>query len=71
MENNTLNFKTTINCGSCIKAVTPFLNKVEGLEKWDVDTENPDKILQVQGDGDIESAVIAAVSQAGFDIKKT
>jgi len=43
----TLKFKTNINCGGCIKAVTPHLDKAEGVKSWSVDTVNPDKILTV------------------------
>ncbi len=33
-ETNTLKFKTNINCGGCIKAVTPHLDKAEGVKSW-------------------------------------
>ncbi len=66
MENNVLTFKTSINCGSCIKAVTPFLESVSGIEQWKVDTNNPDKILTVQSTGATEEDVLSAVQKAGF-----
>ncbi|GAB3203168.1 copper chaperone [Pontibacter aydingkolensis] len=59
-------FKTTINCGSCIKAVTPHLNKLEGVEEWNVDTNNPDKILEVKSDTLNEQEIKTAVEKAGF-----
>ncbi|WP_299820526.1 heavy-metal-associated domain-containing protein [uncultured Pontibacter sp.] len=63
---NTYKFKTTINCGSCIKAVTPHLNKLEGVEEWNVDTNNPDKILEVKT-GTLDAQEIkAVVEKAGF-----
>ncbi len=68
MENNVLKFKTSINCGNCIKAVTPFLDQVNGIQSWEVDTNNPDKILSVTSEGTTRDEVIAAVKQAGFDI---
>lgn len=61
-------FKTNINCGSCIRSVTNFINDVDGIEKWEVDTDNPDKILTVDGNTTKE-AIIEAVEDAGFDIK--
>ena len=61
-------FKTNINCGSCIKSVTPFLNEVDNLDEWKVDTDNPDKILEVELDDEDESTVIEAVKKAGFEI---
>lgn len=63
-----LQFKTNINCGNCIRAVTGFLNEVPGVSRWEVDTSNPDKILSVEGEHFNPEAVIAAVQDAGFDI---
>ena len=58
-------FKTNINCGNCIASVTPFMNKEIDIESWEVDTENPDKILTVETD--LEAAeVISIVNEAGF-----
>ncbi len=68
MENNVLKFKTSINCGNCIKAVTPFLDQVNGIQSWEVDTNNPDKILSVTSEGATQDEVISAVKQAGFDV---
>lgn len=67
---NELKFKTNIDCGVCVKAVTPFLSKVEGISKWQVDTSNPDKILSVQLDGATEEDILSAVKKAGFSIEK-
>ena len=62
-----LQFKTNINCGNCVRAVTGFLNEVEGIDKWEVDTDNPDKILTVEGEHIESGAVVEAVEDAGFD----
>jgi copper chaperone len=67
---NELKFKTNIDCGGCVKAVTPFLSKVKGISKWDVDTSNPDKILSVQMDGASQEDILNAVKKAGFSIEK-
>ena len=66
----TIKFKTNINCGSCIKSVTPFLNDLDNLDLWKVDTDNPDKILEVTLDDEDESTVVDAVKEAGFKIEK-
>lgn len=65
---NSLQFKTNINCGGCIKAVTPFLSEVEGIQNWTVDTQNPDKILVVEGENVTVAEVVAVVQEAGFEI---
>ena len=68
MENKTLKFKTNINCGGCIATVTPFLNAVTGVTKWEVDTNNKDKVLTVVMDTATEQDVIDSVKKAGFKI---
>lgn len=62
----TFKFKTNINCGNCIRSVTPFLNELDSLEEWSVDTENPDKILTVESDASDSSEILKAVSESGF-----
>lgn len=62
----TAKFKTNINCGGCIKAVTPFLNKTAGIVSWNVDTDNPDKILSVEYDGTDAGQIKKEVEKAGF-----
>lgn len=64
----TLKFKTNINCGSCIRSVTGFIEDVKGIDHWEVDTDNPDKILTVKG-AVTTKEVIDAVEDAGFDIQ--
>ncbi len=70
---NQIQFKTNINCGSCIKSVTPFLNALEEIDAWQVDTAAAEKILTVdteQSPTEMEQKVISAVSSAGFTIQK-
>ncbi len=71
MENNNQNlqFKTNINCGGCIAAVKPHLDKAEGISHWEVDTTNKDNVLTVKSDGITQQEVIDAVKKAGFKIE--
>lgn len=62
----TLKFKTTINCGNCVKAVTPHLNKLEGVEEWNVNTDNPNKVLEVKTDTLDAQTIKNTVEKAGF-----
>ena len=64
----TLKFTTNINCSNCIKTISPFLNETEGITKWSVDTDNPDKTLTVEGEDLSASTVIDTVEDAGFNI---
>lgn len=70
MEKNVLKFKTSINCGGCIAKVTPYLNSVEGIDKWEVDTADKNKVLSITSERVVESDVVKAVQQAGFKIEK-
>lgn len=63
----TLNFKTNIKCSGCVATVTPFLNDIEQVDGWNVDTDSPDKILTVQTtDNRIGEEVRKAVQRAGY-----
>ncbi len=42
-----IKLKTTINCGGCVASVKPFLDKMVGIGKWEVDINDPNKILTV------------------------
>lgn len=61
-------FTTNINCGSCVRSVTPFLDEVEGVTIWRVDVEDDRKVLTVEGSAS-EEAIVAMVEEAGFDIQ--
>ncbi len=65
----TLRFTTTINCGNCVRAVTPALNELAGAGNWQVDTANPEKVLTVQSDELTPEQVEAAVREEGFEIQ--
>jgi copper chaperone CopZ len=62
----TIKFKTNINCGGCVKAVTPFLNTALGISNWQVDVTTPERILTVTAEGINAEAVKQAVERAGF-----
>lgn len=62
----TQQFKTTINCGNCLRAVTPILNAETAIQEWQVDTASPDKLLTVRGDVPAER-VCALLTEAGFE----
>ncbi|HYF30223.1 MAG TPA: heavy-metal-associated domain-containing protein [Chitinophagaceae bacterium] len=62
----TLKFKTNIKCTGCVAKVTPELNNTVGEQNWNVDVENPDKILTIVADGVDSKTVLEAVNKAGF-----
>lgn len=64
-----LQFKTNINCQNCVRAVSGFLNEVESIARWEVDTTNPEKILTVEGDTVAAEEVLEAIEEAGFEAR--
>lgn len=63
---NALKFKTTIKCGGCIATVTPFLNKIDGISTWSVDTNSPDKILTVETETVSPEEITNTLKTAGY-----
>jgi copper chaperone len=67
---NTYKFKTNINCGGCVAAVTPALNGNKDIKEWNADTANPDKILTVQTESLTAEQVKEIVNKAGYKAEK-
>lgn len=67
---STLKFKTNINCSNCLAKVTPFLNAKQGIQKWEVDIDNPAKILTVETASLTAEEVIKEVKKTGFTIEQ-
>lgn len=65
-QQNGIQFKTNIKCGGCIATVTPFLNEAVGESNWQVDVQNPNKVLTVTATGVTAEVVEQAVKQAGY-----
>ncbi len=63
-------FKTNIKCGGCVAKVTPHLDALKGIRSWEVNLQNPDKILTVIADGAKAEEVKKAVAGAGFTAAK-
>jgi copper chaperone len=63
-------YTTNINCGGCVAKVKPYLDAVPGIGSWAVDTANPDKPLTIEGPKLDETAVLAAITSAGFAAKR-
>lgn len=66
MENKNLQFKTNLNCSSCVSKVTADLDSATGINNWNVDTTNSDKILTVASEGITEQEVIEIIQKKGF-----
>jgi len=66
METKT--FRTNLNCQSCVKTVTPFLNAEQRIKKWSVDTKDDRKPLSITGDQLSELDVKTLVRPSGFQV---
>lgn len=60
-------FATNLRCASCVARVKPHLDRVPGLESWEVDTRSPEKTLTVSGAASAED-VREAVERGGFEV---
>ncbi len=69
MKNRILQFKTNINCESCVASVKPHLEHRAGIGTWDVDIQGKNKVLTIAADGITAQEVIDAVQRAGFKIE--
>ncbi|WP_116126490.1 heavy-metal-associated domain-containing protein [Lewinella sp. IMCC34183] len=61
-------FATNINCVSCVRSVSSFLDDLEGVTIWRVDVEDDRKVLTVEGTAS-EDAIVRVVEDAGYDIR--
>ena len=67
METKELQFKTKLNCSGCVAKVKADLDSTDGICDWNVDTENSNKVLTVQSNGNIsEKEVIDIIKKKGF-----
>ena len=67
MSTSLLSFATNINCGSCVRSVTPFLDELAGVTLWRVDVEDDRKVLTVEGTASREQ-IMEVVAGAGYEI---
>ncbi len=65
-----MTFRTNIKCSGCVAFVKPNLDRVTGGGVWAVDTASPDKILIIDAPRVDESAILKAVQDPGYIIKR-
>ncbi|MEZ6141437.1 MAG: copper chaperone [Zavarzinella sp.] len=65
---STLRFSTNLNCQKCVASVTPHLDGAPEIERWEVDTSTPQKILTVHGTHVGQGKVEELVAKAGFRV---
>ncbi len=63
----TKQFKTNLRCGGCVATVKPYLDRVPGVDTWEVDIASPNKTLTISGNAKA-GVVEEAVAQAGYQV---
>ncbi|MBI9032932.1 MAG: heavy-metal-associated domain-containing protein [Bacteroidales bacterium] len=63
-------YKTNLKCNGCVAAVSPLLKEFEGIKTFNVDLENPDRILSIESERMNEEKMIQAVMDLGYQIEK-
>jgi len=53
-------------CEGCKSRITPLLDREEGIESWQVDLEDENKILTVESDDVSGEEVIDILQKAGY-----
>ncbi|MDP4206990.1 MAG: heavy-metal-associated domain-containing protein [Bacteroidota bacterium] len=66
----TLKFKTSINCNGCVAKVSPFLDNTNGIDKWEVELTNPQKILTIETSSLKEEDIIEGLKNIGYRAEK-
>ncbi len=65
-----LRFRTNFHCDGCVTTVSSYLRAVSGIVHWEVDLENPEKMLTVYGDEAREIEIMEKVREAGYQISQ-
>ena len=59
-------FKTNLRFKKHISAVTPHINNLNGITRWNVDLDDIDSVLRIESDNLSPRKVEATLQQAGY-----
>jgi copper chaperone len=63
----TQTFKTNLKCSGCVEAVKPHLDAIDGLVRWEVNLDHPDRIVKVELEDAAKLAEVeTAIEAAGY-----
>ncbi|MDX9909087.1 MAG: hypothetical protein RBS23_06445 [Mariniphaga sp.] len=66
----TLHFHTNLKCAGCVAAVTPKLEGIRGLDKWQALVDAPDYNFTADVDSDeVSTNIVDAFKQAGYEAR--
>jgi hypothetical protein len=61
-------YKTDLHCGACVARVRPLLDAAPDVARWAADTDGPQAVLTVEGEGITAERVDALIRPAGFHV---
>lgn len=64
-----LKFKTNVSDREELAQVAPFIDKLDVIKDWKLDTESGDNILSISGESVDPQQIKNAVQEAGFEIE--
>lgn len=59
-------FKTNLRTRTMIRQITPELNQVQGILRWNVDLQDIDNVLRVEGVGITVNGIVNRLVEAGY-----
>ncbi len=63
-------FRTNIRFKKDLAMIAPLLDKQPGVQRWNVDREDADKVLRIESRTLRPEEVIQLVTRAGFDCEE-
>jgi hypothetical protein len=61
-------YRTDLHCGACVARVRPLLDAAPDVQRWDADTDGPQAVLTVEGEGITAERVDALIRPAGYHV---
>ena len=63
----TFQYKTNINCASCVRMVQSVLDAQSNHGSWEVDTQSENKLLKVTSETINSEELIKSLADLGFE----
>ena len=61
-------YTTDLHCGACVARVRPLLDAAPEVARWSANTDGPQAVLTVEGDGITAERVDALIRPAGYQV---
>lgn len=69
-----LKFKSSLKCDGCVNAIKPFMDSLAEIDSWNVDLNNPDKIIEVntseESDNMLSDKISKGIAEIGYTTEK-